>query len=335
MQIRNENLLRARTLVTLYLGLAALFLLMALQNVRYGLYDLFYIGLMLVPVWAGGAVLSWWMRNRPQHQPGHVLILVTPVAGVFWLILAGHPAAVHWLYAVALISFIVLPLRTAFRVNTGILVLMAVALGWQSGFYDSLRFATSYALLAGLAGMYAYLYHHKTRYYVTQTHHDPLTGAFNLRHLDFTLKQEVSRSETTGHPLSLIALEVDYYDQLLDVHGQNITQEVIVALARQLQGMTRAGDSLYYDRNGRFYLLLPNTPEEGLLVIAERVRRMVEETDWPEVHSLTVSVGCFTRPAGMTEDRTLRDVVDLALQQAQASGHNRVQLGQFVGSDAA
>ncbi|RMF17991.1 MAG: GGDEF domain-containing protein [Gammaproteobacteria bacterium] len=330
----NENLLRARTQVVLYLGMAALAILMALQNVRYGLYDAFYIGLLMVPAWATGAALSWWLRNRPHHEQVHVTLLALALLASLYLVGIGFDAAAHWTYVLALLSFILLPLKTAFRLNAITLVLTAVALGWQAGFYDSIRYATSYALLAGLAGMYAYLYHHKTRYYVDQTHHDAATGAYNLRHLDFTLKQEVSRSETTGHPLSLIVLELDYFDQLLDVHGPNTAQDVVVALARKLQDMIRAGDSLYAAGNGRFYLVLPNTPEEGLLVIAERIRRMAEEADWPEVHSATVSVGCFTRPPGLTEDQTLRDIVDLALQQAQASGHNRVQLGQYVSPTA-
>ncbi|WLQ14135.1 GGDEF domain-containing protein [Hahella aquimaris] len=323
-----ESYLRTRTRIALYLATLFLLLFMSVQNVRYGLYDLFYMSILLAPAMLFGAIYAWARRSDLNAYGGHLAVLTVMLVVVALQLSSGQKAIVHWLYGIGLFSFLLLPLRPAFTFNIVTLLISSVALSYSDSFYSTLRFATSYALLVGLAGVYAYLYHHKSRFLVHASIKDPHTGAYNQKHLEFSLKQEISRSEATSHPLSLVVLEIDFFDQQREVQGQNFINELLSQFGAQLLQMTRAGDSIYYVDNGRFFIMLPMTPEEGLLVIAERLRRSVEERTWPIIDSLTVSVGCLTRKSGETDDQALTDRALTALKQAQQSGHNRVVLSK-------
>jgi GGDEF domain-containing protein len=307
-----ESYLRTRARIALYLTTAFLLLFMAVQNVRYGLYDLFYVSIILAPVMVAGAVYAWSRRSDLNAHRGHLGILCFMLLVIVGQIATGQVTITHWLYGLGLFTFLLLPLKEAFLVNIATLLISTIALIISDSFYNTVRFATSYTLLVGLAGMYAYLYHHQSRFLVEIAIKDTTTGAFNLKHLDFTLKQEISRSETTGHSLSIIILDIDFYDQQLEVHGPNLANELLSAFGHQLLEVTRAGDSIYYAENGRFFILLPVPSTEGVT--------------WPVVDKLNVSVGCVTREIGEVDDKALLERGFDALQQAKRSGRNKVVL---------
>jgi diguanylate cyclase (GGDEF)-like protein len=321
-----ESYLRTRTQILLYFGSFILFFLLALQNVRYGNYSLFYTGMLTLPALIAGAVYAWFKRSELSAHIGHLIVLVYLLLLVLNLLARNEPAILHWLYGLGLFSFLLLPLKTAFNFNLAVLLASSLISLYSYNFLTMLRFATSFALLVGLAGMYAYLYHDKARYLVEAGIKDALTGAYNMRHWDLTLCQEVSRSEATHHPLSLLLMEIDYFDQTLEVNGQNVTNVILSELGKRLLTLTRAGDSIYHAGNGRFLFMLPTTQEEGLLVFAERLRRSIENTSWPTVESMSASIGCLTRRPGEEDIKSLMDNLQKALAQAQHSGHNKVVL---------
>lgn len=319
-----ESLLRSRTHITLYLLGALIMTLVAVQNVRYGFYDLFYMGLLFIPLFLIGAMYGWARRNDHHVQSGHLLILGGLMLLTGCAVLASDPNAHYWAYMLALFGYLLVPLRSAIYLSLATALWIGITLIASAGLFYAIRFLSSFVLLMSLAALYAYFYHHKTRSLVELAIKDALTGAYNLRHLDFTLKQEISRSESSGHPLSLIALEIDYYHQLLEVHGKNTVNELLSQLSKLLRTMTRAGDSIYYGGDGLFYLLLPFTHQEGSVVIAERIRRTIEQQNWPVIDKMTASLGCVTRPQGQTDDQVLLTAAHEALRDAQSSGHNRV-----------
>jgi diguanylate cyclase (GGDEF)-like protein len=149
---------------------------------------------------------------------------------------------------------------------------------------------------------------------------DPVTGAHNARFLDETLHKEISRAIATGHPLSVVLISVDYLDELEDLHGRERLRELSRQLTAHLFDVIRAGDTLYTLDKGEFFLILPFTPEDGVRVIAERVRRSISEHTWPVVGKVTVCVGCTTRVPGDTRPDSLRGRTRTALEAARKRG---------------
>mgnify|MGYP000477649118 FL=1 len=181
-----------------------------------------------------------------------------------------------------------------------------------------------------LATTYSKLHQKRNRTLVELEIHDPLTHAYNLRHLEDTLKKEVCRADRTGKSLSLVCLEIDYFPQLENMHSTPTIHGLLLSFSETLKAMIRAGDSDYFDGKQTAYLLLPCTPSEGVLVIAERIRRTIEESKWPTVDSISVSLGCTSYCAKEREadqDVTASKLIaeaNIALVEAQKNGHNRV-----------
>ncbi len=319
-----EAQIRARTRSALYAGATVLMFASALLNYRYGLFDLFYTATLFIPLMAFGAIFSLIQLKYQLKETGHEIILTVAVVLVALRLNQGIVESQHWLYPLGLMSFLVLSIKSASLFNVITLVFVSILIFIVEDSYSGMRFFASYFLLTSVAGMFAYLHHHKTQSLVELTITDAMTGLYNMKYLDDMLTKEVSRVKTTGYPLSLIALRIDYLEDTRTLHGQLACNELLTELAVLLKTMIRAGDSPYYSGQESFYLMLPFTPAEGVLVIAERIRREVEQASWPNVDKMTVCLGSVTHQSGEESASSLLRKVDDACQEAQRRGHNRV-----------
>ncbi len=77
---------------------------------------------------------------------------------------------------------------------------------------------------------------------------DGSTGAYNRHYIEDRLPVELFGAQLDGRALSLLLFEVDQYEEILNDHGQAITNHVLLELVSLLNGSIR-GD---YDWVGRF-----------------------------------------------------------------------------------
>lgn len=321
-----DQQLHARVVSSLFLLSAAIMLALSIQNYRYGLYELVYSGSLLMIFFLGGSAYARFAEHTNLLDKISLYLLVAVSLIIVSDATSEAVEVKHWAYPVGLLSFTCLSHKRAMLI-TGVLGTCITLLLWlQAGFSSALIFAATFTLLISLASTYAQLHQRSSRTLVELEIRDASTGAYNSRHLEDTLKKEICRADRTGRPLSLIALEVDYFPQLLDLHGNSVASNLNMQLSDTLRAMIRAGDSEYFDGNSTFYLMLPCTPSEGVLVIAERIRRTIEETSWPVIDSITVSLGCTSYQTDSNEANYNKMINDanVALVEAQKNGHNRV-----------
>lgn len=321
-----DDRLQHRVTACIHLLFAITLAFLAAQNFRYGLYDLVYSASILAFLFTGAAAFSYFAPELKYFPQASLALLVTTLALILWDALWHHPEALIWLFPLALLSFLLLPMNQALMFNATAISGMILLLFLHTSLASALSHGAVYLIIGSVAIAFAQIQQRSSRTLVELEIRDPLTGAYNMRQLEDTLAKEICRSDRTGRPLSLIALEIDYLAQMLELHGTARVNTLIRQLAETLRGMIRAGDSQYSDEHRRFYLLLPCTPSEGLLVIAERIRRTIEDNTWPEMDSITVSIGCTSYMTGVRtcdSERLLNDA-RIALQEAQKNGHNRV-----------
>lgn len=321
-----DDRLLHRVTACIYLLFALALTVLAVQNFRYGLYDLVYSASILGFLFAGAAAYAQFAPDAKYFQKAGLGLLLATLSLILWDALWHHPQALVWLFPLALLSFLLLPMKQALIFNWTAVSAMTLLMFLHTNLASALSHGAVYLVICGVAIAFAQIHQRSSRSLVELEIRDPLTGAYNMRHLEDTLAKEICRADRTGRPLSLIALEIDYLAQMMELHGTSRVNTLIRQLAETLRGMIRAGDSQYGDEHRRFYLLLPCTPSEGLLVIAERIRRTIEESSWPEMDSITVSLGCTSYLTGVRtcdSERLLNDT-RIALQEAQKNGHNRV-----------
>lgn len=170
---------------------------------------------------------------------------------------------------------------------------------------------------------------------------DELVRIANRRHFNRSLEAEWRRCQREQQPLSLVILDVDYFKQFNDLYGHQRGDDCLIRIAGSLKNsLTRSHDLPARIGGEEFACLLPNTPLQGALVKAERIRSEIEALDIPHGGSLvkpvvTVSVGVASvMPESGAGYLKLLELADEALYQSKKKGRNRV-CGQTVESAAA
>ncbi|MFW5824582.1 MAG: GGDEF domain-containing protein [Marinobacter sp.] len=320
-----ETRLRTQASAAAY-GLSALvFAVLALQNLRYGFYPLFYLAAGLSAVSLGGCAYTLAVSSYQLRARGHLPTLVLMELLLLVMAWSGNgAAAVFWSLPVLILAFLVLPLRSALKVTVPAAVVLAVILAWDLPAADSLPAIMAVILLMASAGLTSWHYDHMAQSAEDLAIIDPLTGAHNARFLDETLQKEISRAKATTHPVSVLMMDIDHQDQIRELLGREQMQTLYRQLAEHLFSLIRAGDTLYFLGRGRFCLILPFTPEEGARVTAERIRRSIAEASWPQVGRMTVSVGATTHISQDSLAERLRQRATDALEEACRRGHDHV-----------
>ncbi|MEM1024706.1 MAG: GGDEF domain-containing protein [Myxococcota bacterium] len=156
---------------------------------------------------------------------------------------------------------------------------------------------------------------------------DGLTGVHNKRYFLEFLDREHARCARYKRPLSLILFDLDRFKQVNDLHGHLAGDHVLKQLAELVGKRVRKEEAFARIGGEEFAVLLPETPEEKALVFAERIRTMVERSDFTfEGRSIdvTVSLGVGEIEPEMTAPQFVK-AVDVRLYAAKDRGRNRVQ----------
>ncbi|MBV1916240.1 MAG: GGDEF domain-containing protein [Pseudomonadales bacterium] len=155
---------------------------------------------------------------------------------------------------------------------------------------------------------------------------DQLTGAGNRAALDNTLKREMSLSKRHQQPLSMLAIDIDWFKKVNDTYGHQAGDEILTTLVETIGKPSRSTDQTFRYGGEEFVVLLHNTNPTGAAIIAERIRAAIEQHTLVfagETIKITVSIGTATLKM---EDSTtsLFNRADQALYEAKRSGRNRV-----------
>ena len=156
---------------------------------------------------------------------------------------------------------------------------------------------------------------------------DGLTDTYVRRHFMERFGEELARSERMGLPLSLLMLDIDHFKQHNDEMGHLVGDVILKEVARLLKRSIREIDLVGRYGGEEFALLLPDTPKEGALQVAERIRCAIEVhsfTAYDESVRVTGSIGVASFPIDGVRVEQLIDAADGALYHAKDAGRNRV-----------
>ena len=157
---------------------------------------------------------------------------------------------------------------------------------------------------------------------------DPLTSLYNRRYGLQRMKEEYSRSLRYKIPLGVGMLDIDHFKKVNDTYGHLVGDKVLSEMAIALQDSLREGDIAIRYGGEEFLLLLPGAAEKDCNILAERVRRIVEElvvTHISQQIKFTVSIGITSFPhCDVSSIEDLISCADKALYTAKENGRNRV-----------
>jgi len=156
-------------------------------------------------------------------------------------------------------------------------------------------------------------------------HTDTLTGTMNRYRIEHQVQMALANAQRYDQPLSLLLFDIDHFKQVNDSLGHEAGDQVLKRLVTCVEGGLREGDQLGRWGGEEFLVLVPNTRSADAMVLAERLRRAVEATDFELGRAITVSIGV----AEWRSDDSLKSLLeraDRAMYKAKYLGRNRVCL---------
>src|SRR5262245_39019550 len=158
---------------------------------------------------------------------------------------------------------------------------------------------------------------------------DGLTGCFNRTHAVEVIDIELRRTRRSQQALSLIMFDLDHFKAINDRFGHLCGDAVLAAVGSRMRAVLRGSDLKCRYGGEEFLVLLPATPIEGAMRVADNLRR--ELPDLPiawnaQTLHITASFGVTTANPSENDVQALIGRADQALYRAKAQGRNCVRL---------
>ncbi len=203
-----------------------------------------------------------------------------------------------------------------------------VGIGVHSGVLeDETRYLVMESVLSTLLNVVGsvkaiYKYTRDLEYYATR---DPLTDLFNQRVFWELSNYEVGRAQRHAYSFGLLLIDLDNFKLVNDNYGHVMGDTYLQRFARQVQAALRDGDILARYGGDEFVVVLPEAGLDAVVMVAERVRRAIEEL---EVHTPdgtsclrgTASIGLSVFPEHADNVKDLLLFADTMMYRAKAAG---------------
>lgn len=164
---------------------------------------------------------------------------------------------------------------------------------------------------------------------------DPLTGAYNRRFFNARLKEEISRAKRSQTPIGLIYLDIDHFKKYNDTNGHPGGDVLLKQFTGVLKNTVRVTDILARIGGEEFCVIVPDTNLEGAAKLAEKIRKNVETTSFPNgekqpLGMVSCSLGVSEYPSLASDEEGLVKCADEALYKIKQAARNAVGVGEVA-----
>lgn len=158
---------------------------------------------------------------------------------------------------------------------------------------------------------------------------DSLTGMMNRRTFEDRWQGEVARARRYGRPISIAAIDIDYFKQFNDTYGHAAGDTALQSVGRVMRARVRDGDFVARIGGEEFVVALPETNSVNAMAMAEQLRRAIAENPiringQRDVARVTISIGVASWPEHGEEITRLLERADNRLYEAKLAGRDQV-----------
>ena len=163
---------------------------------------------------------------------------------------------------------------------------------------------------------------------------DELTGLGNRRHIAQFLAEEFREAQLSRNPLSLVAIDLDGFKEINDVHGHKAGDLILRAVGHALQETVRENDFVGRMGGDEFVIILPDTDSQCSSVVAHRLAdrlaaialtiRSDEAEEDRTIEGVRASIGISSYPANANSRRALVEDADRTMYVAKNSGTGNI-----------
>jgi len=152
---------------------------------------------------------------------------------------------------------------------------------------------------------------------------DSLTNTYNRVKIDRVFGREITLSERYNHALSIFMIDIDYFKNVNDTCGHWVGDQVLVKFAKVLKDNLRSNDFLGRWGGEEFLVICPSTGLKETQLVAEKLRKIIQKTDFSPAKQITASFGVAEWKTGDSQEN-LVSKADYAMYLSKHKGRNRV-----------
>lgn len=161
-----------------------------------------------------------------------------------------------------------------------------------------------------------------------QSIRDALTGLFNRRYLEESLRQEIARAQRKQTEIGVIMLDVDHFKRLNDTYGHEAGDLVLQAISKLLREQIRGADIACRYGGEELTLVLPDSGLQATQARADEIRVAISQLklslQGTVLSGLSASFGVAGFPQHGVNGAALLQAADAALYRSKSAGRNRV-----------
>lgn len=273
--------------------------------------------------------LAIYLKKTPP-LPLPLLLAPIVVGTAISLKIQGFYGAL-WCYPSVLLFTFALSRRMANVCSIAVLLTISALVYRFIGLEYAIRFSATLGLTIVLSNIVLFIIRDLHQRLIDQAVVDPLTGAFNRRHMERCLTDAIERHRRTAAPASLLLIDIDRFKRINDQFGHGKGDGVLNDIVALIRKRARKIDLLFRIGGEEFMLLLSDTPETDAAAVAEQLRGAIAGSRLLELAGsrllerfpVTVSIGVSEL---QTQDSlgSWMKRADEAMYEAKRTGRDRV-----------
>lgn len=152
--------------------------------------------------------------------------------------------------------------------------------------------------------------------------YDNLTQVYNRYGFEKIFAKEVKRCNRYNRSLSIIMIDIDFFKKVNDKYGHLVGDNVLIQVCNVIQNEIRESDYLVRWGGEEFIIISPETNLEKSIELAEKVRKIIEKTNFESVGNITISLAAVEKDENEETTHLVKRADDL-LYYAKDSGRNK------------
>ena len=266
-----------------------------------------------------------WIGKQDRYHPSLTFVGLTPAILFFLgvsLVEQGVIGAL-WCFPAILVFYFTLPEKMAWAANGALYALAVPLSATLLELPVAARVAATLLGVSAFSAVFVRVIDEQQRALEAHAFNDSLTGLHNRALLPSTLEQAMEQSRRTGLPMSLLALDLDWFKTINDELGHQAGDSVLRGVADIIRQRIRRSDRAFRLGGEEFLAFLYGTDLGRARQVAEELRTAVSSQPLIPGRSITVSIGVASYSSDQDWESWLRRC-DENLYGAKSKGRNSV-----------
>lgn len=230
---------------------------------------------------------------------------------------------VLWIFPSIISIYYLMPLKTARNITILLVAISLSILYSQTNLIYFVSIAITTILTSALAYVIFMSYNSQHERFKSLASIDPLTSSGNRRALDLKLAKVISSQQREPYDMCLILFDLDHFKDINDDHGHAVGDQILITLCDLIKKNTRVLDSLYRYGGDEFIIMPLNMNLEAAIILAEKIRKVIESHEFHLNIPVTVSIGVAEFKVDDTPESWIGRA-DKLLYKVKDAGRNKV-----------